>query len=210
MAGTYGDLKALIADDLRRSSLTTQVATAILDAIRDHDSERFWFNQTAVYTFNTATPSIDVYPVVVQAPIQEFIKIDSIRAQQAGVWYTVGDSDYDTIEQLYSIPSFGPPWEWAFFGNSIRLWPYPDKVYPLRVFGHYRIMPLIADADTNDWTTTAKNLIRYTALKRLYTFPIRNMDQRQIADDAGMTELNYLRRESERRAKKGQMEADSG
>ncbi len=41
-----GDLKALIARDLRRSNLGPEIADAIPDAIRDHETARYWFNET--------------------------------------------------------------------------------------------------------------------------------------------------------------------
>src|SRR5262252_4776268 len=96
----FADLKAQVATDLRRSNLGPEIAKAVLDAIRDHDSERFYFNDYAVYTL-TLIQGIDEYNLAPQAPIQEFIKIDTVRAQQStpnGSWYTVVETTTDDIE----------------------------------------------------------------------------------------------------------------
>ncbi len=202
---TFGDLKAQIASDLRRSNLTTEIATAILDAIRDHDTERFWFNETAAYTFNTQN-TVDDYFLAAQAPIQEFIKIDKVRTRVGNTWYTLKEQTWDELDEAFSSPTSGQPFDWAFQGNNeLRLFPTPNAVFPMKIFSHYRIVPLSADSDSNDWTTAAKNLIRYTALKRLYAYPIRNVQEQQSADAAGMRELEYLRRETERRQRSGEM-----
>jgi hypothetical protein len=86
----------------------------------------------------------------------------------------------------------------------------PDKAYPIRIFGHYRLIELGNNIDSNDWTNAGKNLIRYSTLKRLYFYPIRDLQQAQAAEAAEMRELEYLRRETDRRARSGRMQAYYG
>lgn len=204
----FGDLKAQVASDLRRSNLPNEIAEAILSAIRDHGAERFYFNQTAVYTLTTV-PGQDEYPITPQAPIAEFVMIDNLRAQ-AGMWYDVARETMDDIERLYSAPSNGQPFRFAVHGNDVRFYPMPDKAYPIRIFGHYRLIELSNNIDSNDWTNAGKNLIRYSALKRLFFYPIRDLQQAQGAEAAESRELEYLRRETDRRARSGRMQAYYG
>ena len=221
---TFGDLKAQVASDLRRSNLTAEIARAVLDAINDHDTERFWFNDTApsAYTL-TVSPgggqgttgdgnvaAGDIYLLAPQGPVQEFIRIDRVRAQIPVVWYTVKATDWLTIENFYSTLSNGQPSWWAFQQNYLRIYPLPSQDYNLRIFGQYRVPPLVNDTDQNVWTTEGFNLIRYTALKRLYSYPIRDMEQVANAEQAGMRALDYLRRETDRRARGGRMRAYYG
>src|SRR5215510_6579896 len=104
---TLGDLKSQITSDLRRTNLATEIAAAIPDAIRDHDSERFWWNDTLnPYTLTISpgggtgttgpgnTPAGDIYLLAPQPPVHEFIKIDLVRAEIPGVWYTVKPTDW--------------------------------------------------------------------------------------------------------------------
>ena len=217
---TFGDLKAQVASDLRRSNLTTEIASAVLDAIRDHDTERFWWNSTPLPYHLTISPGGgvdsgagfpqgDCYPLTPQGAIYEFIMIDAVRAN-IGVWYTVKSTDWLTIEDLYSTLSSGQPSWWALDADLLRIYPLPSQSYELRIFGHYRLPPLVNDADSNEWTNQGFNLVRYTALKRLYSFPIRDADQVQNAEQAGMRAMDYLRRKTDRRTRSGVMRAYYG
>ena len=229
---TFGDLQALIANDLRRSNLTAEIANAIPDAIRDHETERFWFNETfpTPYTITvapnggvggsgqpgSAAPQGDVYflgPQTFTAPqsnFQEFIKIDMVRAQIPVVWYTVKSTDWTSIEFFYSTLSKGQPSWWAFRDHYLRIYPLPSQSYSLRIFGHYRAPPLVNLTDSNIWTNQGRNLIRYTVLKRLFSYPIRDAEQVANADQAGERALEYLRKETDRRARQGRMRAYYG
>jgi|SRR5215813_4989601 len=209
MAGTYGDLQAQIALDLRRSNLTAEIKTAILDAIADHDGERFWFNELSQYTMVVTADDTTLVP---QAPIQEFIKIDMIRARPnaaSGTWYTLIGEESEEIDVLRSQPSSGQPARWALLGNVLQIWPTPiTGGHALKIFGHYRLTPLVNDTDQNYWTNSSvKNLIRYTALKRLFVTPIRDAVQMASMEAAGMRELEFIRRETERRNRMGVMKA---
>src|SRR5262245_52038391 len=205
----FGDLKVQIANDLRRSNLPTEIAQAIKDAIQDHSVERFYFNETAIYTLDTIADE-DEYTIASQPPILEFIKIDWLRTQVGNTWYGVKRESMDEIERLYSSPSSGQPDRFAVHGNEIRIFPMPDAIYPIRISGHYRMPELVNDIDANDWTNAGKNLIRYSALKRLFSYPIRDNAQVQMAESAEAKELDYLRRETNRRARSGRMQAYYG
>ena len=220
------DLKALIASDLRRTNLTAEIANAIPDAIRDHETERFWFNDTAPapYTLtispgggvagtgfpgNTGAQG-DCYFLSPQGQMQEFIRIDMVRAQIPVVWYTVKATDWMKIEVCYSTLSNGQPSWWAYNNGYLRIYPLPSMSYPLRIFGHFRAVPLLNDTDSNVWTDDGRNLIRYTVLKRLYSYPIRDAQQVANAEQAGERALDYLRRETDRRSRQGRMRAYYG
>jgi hypothetical protein len=202
---TYGDLKTLIASDLRRTNLTSEIAQAILDAISDHEVERFWFNDIGTYSLSTVNGT-NLYTLSAQAPIYEFIKIDRAKIQVGNTWYDLDEVGWDDMDQMYSTATTGQPFNWARLGaDQFRVYPTPTAVYSIEIFGHYRLTPLSVDSDSNDWTNRARNLIRYTAEKRLYTYPIRDMQQAQVADAAGMRELEYLRRLTDRRQRAGAM-----
>jgi hypothetical protein len=226
MPRDFGSLKALIASDLRRSNLTQEIETAVLDAIRDHETERFFWNDTAPQPYTiTVTPGGgspgtgfpgntgaqgDAYFLSPQGNVQEFVKIDMVRALIPGVWYTVKATDWTTIEFFYSTLSNGQPSWWAYQNGYLRIYPLPSQPYPLRIFGQFRWPALVNDTDSNPWTDDGRNLIRYTALKRLYSYPIRDMQQVANAEQAGERALDYLRRETDRRSRQGRMRAYYG
>jgi hypothetical protein len=206
MAGTYQDLQNQVANDLRRTNLGPEIAQAILDAIQDHDSERFYFNETERYNFATISGQ-DTYVIAAQPPIQEFVMIDMVRSQVGNTWFELERRTPDDMERDYSAPTSGQPIEWSIHGNEMRLFPMPNAAYPVRVFGHYRITPLVNANDSNAWTNDAKNLIRYSALKRIFAYPIRDMQQSQAAETREVQEVEYLRRFTDRHARTGQMKA---
>src|SRR5690349_10519428 len=80
MAGTLGDMKTRVAQELRRSDLTSQIADAINDAILEYQKERFRFSDTdpANYpTFNTV-PSRFVYDNSDNPAIGSAMKFDRL------------------------------------------------------------------------------------------------------------------------------------
>jgi len=202
----YADLKAQVASDLRRSNLPTEIASTILDAIRDHGAEHFYFNETTTYTLPLVAGQ-DEYAITAQAPVAEFVKIDWVRALVNNVWIKLVRVDTDEMEYFQSFPSSGQPSMWTPHANTIRFFPTPDKPYTARIAGHYRLIDLAADTDANSWTNEGKNLIRYSTVKRLFTYPIRDTAQMQVAEAAEVRELEYLRRETDRRQRTGSMKA---
>ena len=151
----------------------------------------------------------DVYLLTPQGQVQEFIKIDQVRAL-SGMWYPVVQGDWDDLEQFYSTLSNGEPTWWAYRNGYLRIYPLPSQSFPLRIFGHFRATPLVQDSDANAWTDQGRNLVRYTVLKRLYSYPVRDAQQVANAEQAGERALDYLRRETERRVRQGRMRAYYG
>lgn len=207
MADNYGDLQTQVASDLKRSDLTTSIATEILNAIRDHGAERFWFNETRSYTLSLAAGTSG-YSLASSGSVQEFVRIDRIDV-------AIGTSQNvkltwvspDEMENLYASPSTGQPARWTRYADQVRIHPTPGSSYTATLQGHVRLTVLATGSSANAWTSSgaAQNLIRYSALKRLYAYPIRNMDQAQVATAAETLELEYLRRETDRRKRSGRM-----
>lgn len=201
---TYNDLQTQVASDLKRSDLTTDIQTAILDAVEDHGAERFWFNETRSYSLSVSAGTSG-YSVSSSGAVQEFVRIDRIDL-------AVGSSrnvkleriSPDEMEDLYASPSTSQPTSWTYYADQVRLHPTPGTSYTATISGHVRLTTLTSGA-SNAWTNAAKKLIRYSALKRLYAYPIRNVDQAQVATAAETLELEYLRRETERRKRSGRM-----
>ena len=50
---TLGHMKERIADELMRADLETQIELAISEAIRHHQTKRYYFNETRDITFQT-------------------------------------------------------------------------------------------------------------------------------------------------------------
>lgn len=203
---TYAELKAQIADDLRRSDLTSQIARAVLSSVRDHGAERFWFNETRSYT-RALSAGTSEYSLSEQAPVSRFVKIDWVKVPIGGIDSELTRVDPREMEILHASTVTGSPCDWTMYADRIRFYPTPDASYTATIAGHYRLVELEDETDENAWTTEAFDLIRYSALKRIFAFPVRNPDMAQMATAAEELELTYLRRETDRLKRSGQMMA---
>src|SRR5262245_46731610 len=207
---TYSDLKTLVAQDLSRSDLTSQIATAILSSIQDHSVERFYFNEVRDFSLSLTTGSSGIYAITPTSTIQEFIKIDWIRVQIGSQWTRLDRIDADNMEELRSTTTTGQPAWWTFYQEHLIVNPEPSSSYSARIAGHVRFVALSADADTTAWTNAAKDLIRYSALKRVLAFPVRNAEAALGAATMEAQQLDALRRETDRRKRTGTMAAYYG
>lgn len=207
MADTYTDLQAQVASDLKRSDLTTDIQTAILAAIRDHGAERFWFNETRSYSLSLSAGTSG-YTLASSGSVQEFVNIDRIdMAISSSTNVKLAEIGADEMQDLYLSNSTSQPTSWARYADQVRVHPIPGTSYTATISGHVRLTTLASGSSANAWTSSnaAQQLIRYSALKRLYAYPIRNVDQAQVATAAETLELEYLRRETDRRKRIGRM-----
>ena len=208
MADTLADLKSLIADDLARTDLTSQIANEIANAIRLHQAERFYFNEDRSLSFNTVA-SQEFYTSADNASIPNLYEIDSIRMTVNGTRYQIDQEVYSTIDQISTLASStGYPSIYARYGQQLRFYPIPNGTYATVVSAHVILPALVADASANAWTTMADggNLIRYAAEERLYRTVIKARDAAADAGYARDQELLRLRDETGRRTSSGQIE----
>ena len=185
---TYGGIIAQVANDLARSNINAEIGDEINAAVRDYDTKRVWFNETRDLTFSTVAAQ-DFYTVTDNANIPNLIRID-------GMFSTLGTSDKWIVEPMDAVQMerMSPPndrsrpaW-YAYFGQTIRLWPIPDTVYTIRVLGWYRLAELANDSDTNIWTEHAASLLRLSAKRRVLANVIQDYEGaaavQQLEDEA--------------------------
>ena len=74
---TFGAIKARILNELVRPDLTSEIALAVQDAIKEASKSRFWFNEVRGLTFDTV-PGQEFYDVADLADIPLIGRIDSL------------------------------------------------------------------------------------------------------------------------------------
>lgn len=201
---TYAALKSEIADDLAKSNLTTQIARAILDAVEFHEGERFWFNVTRAYTHVTVADD-DTYTLAASGEVYEFLTIDRIEVLVGTQYRPLERKSPDEMRELKESAQTGEPQSWAYLNDEIQYYPTPSAVYTMRVHGHYRLTPLSVDADENEWTNAARNLIRSTAKAYLYAHVMKSPDQAAAAQNVMLLELDRLRIKTSQRTATGRI-----
>lgn len=160
---------------------------AVSDAIENFADEQFWFNRfsgTAATTSGTATVALPTGMRLARVVTYLGLALQKVPLE--------------TIEQAYnaSIPVTGIPSQWADDGNTIHLYPTPNAVYSLAVYG---LADLGVPGTTNAWTTEGYRLILAEAKRILYRGTLRDAQGLQFAADEVDEALTKLRRETRRR-----------
>jgi hypothetical protein len=125
--GTYLDLQTAIASDLTRSDLTTQVKSAIIDAVRHYETSRFYFNVTRSMTFSTVIGQA-AYGTTDLAQIPYIIGIDTLFLTDSGRPFELEKYEADEFEWLQSTSTGnGRPCAYTYIDSQILLWPTPAR-----------------------------------------------------------------------------------
>lgn len=196
MANTLGDMLDRIADETRYSGSTerTIFQTCINDAIAHYEVERFWWNESRSVTFNTVA-SQEYYTSSDSASIPYVLKFDAVTITRSSTdKSTLVKQDWTTLEEWNADgDSTGIPSDYAYFNQSIRLYPVPDAVYAVRIAGLFKLTALSGDSDSNAWTTLGEGeeLIRSRAKAIFYSQYTR--DDQNANRALQMAESAYLR-----------------
>lgn len=201
---TLAIMKSRIATELRRSNITSQIATAISTAIQSYEDERFYTNESRENTFSTVANQ-EFYTSSDAAFIGLLTKIDYI------VLY-INDTPFElapTFPELLEVASTnststGSPSEYAWYDEKIRLYPVPDEVWTVRVAGVLSTAEPASDSETgNFWMTTAERLIRSRAKQELALHVLRDLELAQIMGGAATEAFEQLDRRTKRITKTG-------
>ncbi|WP_431014562.1 hypothetical protein [Bradyrhizobium pachyrhizi] len=173
------DLRTRIASDLTRDDLSDQIKSAVLDAIKNYETDRFYFNVTRTKTFATVVGQ-SAYTGADLAEIPNIIRIEHLFLRDTVSTYDLERLEPDEFEWLQGNNTGpGKPNVFTYIDGQIMLWPVPIAVYTIRPHMHYRLATLSADGDSNAWTNDAEQLIRAHAKLLLYTNVIEDTDGMQ-------------------------------
>lgn len=175
---TLADLKARIQDDLARSDLASQIGNEIESAIEHFRGTRLYFTETRDVTFTTSIGQ-GIYTVIDNASIPMFFEMDDVFLTDAGQKHRLTRSDPQELEYLMdSSASSGRPNRWAWFDQSIYLYPLPDIAYSIRLVGAIERASPANDAEENNvWMTEAFELLRCRAKWYLYGHVINDVNR---------------------------------
>ena len=205
---TFGLMIDRIDDELDRGgTLTSQIEKAIKTAIAAYERRRFWFNEARSVTFNTVDGQ-EFYTGSDQSAIPTLLEIDRIKL-------TISGSDQIDLERVpYSelehdssslTVDEGQPTSYAYYGQSLRLYPIPDAAYAVRVSGVSELATLSATTDTNAWMTDGEALIRCRAKRELLTHVIRDSESAREMAEAESAELRSMIQANNARSSTGRV-----
>lgn len=185
---------AAIADDIAdtASAYTTQIARAISRAISHYQNERFYFNEGRSTTFPTVASQQD-YTSADSTVIKSAKRIDALFMTTGSV-YELTRCTPEEIEIVTGASSTGKPLDYAYFGQTLRLYPVPDAVYTLRIQGHIVVAEPASDGEAdNAWMTDGYDLILSRAEWYLAMHTLRDELMARLALMAEERALSALR-----------------
>ena len=195
-------LKARIADELNRTDLTSQIASAIPRAIEKYARERFDFNEGR----STATTVADNQYVDFPSGLRV---VDGVYATVGGYTYDLRRVEFDEMEYWHGASNTkGQPLDYTLRKGQLRIYPTPNDAYTLTITGIYDEPALSADDDTNAWCTgLAEDVINYRVQYLMYRDILKDRESMIEARLAEQEALRELRGESELLTSDGKVSA---
>lgn len=186
-------LRARILSDLERDQATwgTIIDQCITDAIGFYQSKRFYFNERRDVTFPTVIGT-DLYtfntPTLTGTAGAEFYRIDEAFILISGQYDTMRRVNYAWLEDLAdNNTGQGQPYNYAYIGREMRIYPNPDAIYTIRLLGHVKFSAPANDAEAdNVWMNEGFELIRSRA-KKVFAMHV-------IEDDALSARMDTMER----------------
>jgi len=205
---TYAELKNRIARELSRNDLASDIDAACKAGIRLYRGRRFRFNELTATMNTIAGQSWYGVSSGLPAGIQE---VDSITVDQWGRRTALCQRAYSELETLDTAQSMrSAPEIWCWYGERLRLWPIPDRVYPL-AFSCIAAIPEPANDDAeNAWTSDAESLIRAFAVRTLARDVIRDPEKEAAGERAEIEALRMLDREAAAYQSTGRLTGSGG
>lgn len=161
-----------------------QIRLHINEAIKSHQQDAFWFNHQLWERETEAGKEFYALPEEYVSGLT--LSVASPRAKLLSV-------SNDTIEGWEPVRNDAPVY-FALFANQYRLFPIPDKVYILRLWGVRSYDPLVADDDTNPWLTHAFELVREASKARVLYSMIHDKEAALVAQQAAIAAREDLRK----------------
>lgn len=204
MTFTYSDMKTRIADEIKRTDLTTNIAQQIQSAIAQYQRKLFFFNEKTNASWSTVANQ-EVYTTT-DTGITDIVAIDKLTVIYNGTRNDVTRRDWDYIEdrQTGNLKG-GYPYEYAYRELSFRLLPIPTSVMTLNLAYVQRVAAPTDDTDEGAWMNEAEELIRCSAKRRLFAHVIVDEAEAAIMLQSEQDALRDLQSETARRLGTGRI-----
>lgn len=191
---TLAVLKAEIADDLKRSDLTTAIADEIPRAIEFYQKEHLFFKERENLPFSTVANQV-YYSSSDDADIGKVMDIEALKITIANNDYNLIRLDIDLFETLNDPnASSGQPANYVYYNKQIGLYPKPDAVYTVSIIGGIKVDGPATDGETdNVWMTDGFKLLRAHTLSQIARFKIRDYDYADRMEIEALKQLQDLR-----------------
>lgn len=209
---TLGELKTRVQTECNRDDLGDELSgaltLAIQRAIEFYADDKFWFNSVIETAVTTGGNAFVVVPSTVR-------KIERLSIPAIGL--TLNEAILTEVDGNDQLAPAGQPRAYAYYNDSVKLWPAPDQAYTLQIIGiadlpllttgdDYQwsaLSPIVAFGDDlsgqNAWTNEAQDLIAARARFTLMRDQFRDPEGAELAAGAAQEAYDRLKRETARR-----------
>lgn len=185
----YGTMQSNIATFLRRDDLSSEIPIAIKRAIAHYSNEDWpWLQArtTASITTSSSTKTVTI-PSDFKSVVTLLVTVNSAK-------YELYQRTQKEIEELYYDESLTEiPLRYAIWDGNFYLYPIPDDTYVLTLDYYQELTELANSTDSNEWTTTAEELIEARACWWLANRVMRNMELANSFKEAELEAYQRLR-----------------
>lgn len=204
---TFAQLKQQASRRLQDENNTAVPASVVGDAInvaiKYWKQERFWFNEFAETV--TLTIGDPVLPITLLYPLKDAgFRIPYQNLIYDLIPYTNSEYDGSNIDQS------GRPYAYTWRAGDYYLYYVPDQAYTVEVTGIRDYSDLSLDADTNDFTMNADQLILYDALSRLIPELRTDPTMAEYYANRALDEKKNLKRRTNKMISTGRVNIDYG
>jgi hypothetical protein len=188
---TLSQVRSKVADKILRNDFNSQIDTAINRIINEcAGSYRFWFNET-IGTFLTIANQ-ETYATEDGIP-SDILEIDYVKqtlslTDQPSLYRRT----FSEIQTLNTGRSTGDPTYYAWYQNKFYFHLIPNSAKTITVFYAKSYTELSADADTNDFTNYAEDLIEAGACEIIFRDFLRETENALIQEKAKLKALQRL------------------
>jgi hypothetical protein len=197
-------LRTRIADELNRQqsdiigspslSLGLVIVREINSAVKHHESTRFRWNETKEDEWATTASGERIYALP-----GKIVKMDTLKVKYSNSYIELRKRTWDYIDTRDRLVTGaqGVPFEYAIYGNVLRVYPTPNGAYtlvgsymrrtlPTSLTGSYTGIITMGGASLtvtstashnnrlNGWTTDGEELIRARALASVQIFYLKD------------------------------------
>lgn len=193
---TLAQMRSRIADDLMRSDINTQIDKSINRAIEYYYNKGgFWFDETTG-TFATI------------ASQEAYGTADGLPSDIAEIYYvrlTIGSTNkpelrlksYPAIQLLNMGAATGTPSDYAWYQNKMYLSLIPNSIWTVTISYRKTYSTLSNDADENNYTNYAEDLIESRARGWINKRIIKNYEAASLDKEEELDAFSALRKRSQ-------------
>lgn len=179
---TFGDLKSAVKRELyNRTDLDTEINAAILSAVAFYENDKWWWKEQQ--ETDLATVSNQAF---IDLP-DDFEYEDGFTITYSTYPLPLIKRDWETMMKLLisSTTMKGQSTDYAFYGKKIWFYPTPNAGFALTMWKTRILTPLSDDAESNEWTNEAEEIIRSRSVADLRCHILR--------EEAALQEMAIMR-----------------